>query len=120
MVRDGSLEILWGPPTASRYGEGYFARIGPGRRALRRDARWTVFSLPRFTLRLGMMLTVLNGMALAYGQANGYSLRFFGNGSNDIDRVKIPIDDPATALPGPPIDVGAADFTIEWWMKTSR
>jgi hypothetical protein len=47
----------------------------------------------------------------------GTSLRFFGTGSGDIDRVKIPIDDPATNLPGPPCDVGATDFTIEWWMR---
>lgn len=45
------------------------------------------------------------------------SLRFFGNGVNDIDRIKIAIDDPANALPGPPADVGATDFTIEFWMK---
>ncbi|MFN3874662.1 MAG: LamG domain-containing protein [Flavobacteriales bacterium] len=47
------------------------------------------------------------------------SIRFFGNGVNapDQDRVKIPIDDPATNLPGPPADVGATDFTIECWVK---
>ncbi|MFN0057864.1 MAG: LamG-like jellyroll fold domain-containing protein [Planctomycetota bacterium] len=47
----------------------------------------------------------------------GYSLRFFGNGYGDIDRVKIAIDDPATSLPGPPADVGATDFTLEFWMR---
>jgi len=41
------------------------------------------------------------------------SLRFFGNGSGDIDRVKIPLDAPAR-----PIDV-SGDFTLEWWMKGS-
>ncbi len=45
------------------------------------------------------------------------ALRFFGNGVNDIDRVKIRIDDPATDEPGPPVDVGATDFTIEFWLK---
>ena len=45
------------------------------------------------------------------------SLRFYGNGSGDIDRVKIPIDDPSNSNPGPPADVGATDFTIEFWMK---
>ncbi len=49
----------------------------------------------------------------------GTSLRFHGNGVNDIDRVKIAIDDPANANPGPPADVGATDFTIELWMKAS-
>ncbi len=48
---------------------------------------------------------------------NNYALRFFGNGVNDIDRVKIRIDDPATVASGPPVDVGATDFTIEFWLK---
>jgi glucose/arabinose dehydrogenase len=47
------------------------------------------------------------------------SLRFHGNGSGDIDRVKIPIDDPANSNPGPPADVGAEDFTIEFWMRAA-
>jgi hypothetical protein len=42
------------------------------------------------------------------------SLRFYGNGVDGIDRVKIPIDNPAR-----PVDVGAADFTLEWWMKAT-
>lgn len=49
--------------------------------------------------------------------AQGTSLRFFGNGVNDIDRVKIRIDDPSNSLPGPPADVGAEDFTIEFWLR---
>lgn len=40
------------------------------------------------------------------------ALEFFGNGGDQIDRLIIPLDDPAR-----PVDVGAADFTIEWWMK---
>lgn len=44
----------------------------------------------------------------------GFSLRFHGNGTNDIDRVKVRIDAPAV-----PADIGAADFTIEWWMKAN-
>jgi len=47
----------------------------------------------------------------------GYALRFHGNGVNDIDRVKILIDDPATTAPGPPADVGATDFTLEFWFR---
>lgn len=49
------------------------------------------------------------------------SLRFFGNGvtAPDLDRVKVQLDDPATTVPGPPADVGASDFTIEFWMKAS-
>jgi hypothetical protein len=42
-------------------------------------------------------------------------LRFFGNGWGDIDRVKILIDDPSSGHL--PIDVGATDFTFEWWMQ---
>ena len=39
------------------------------------------------------------------------SLRFFGNGMSDIDRVKICIDAPPV-----PADVGG-NFTLEFWMK---
>ncbi|HEX2522448.1 MAG TPA: Ig-like domain-containing protein, partial [Terriglobia bacterium] len=46
-----------------------------------------------------------------------YTLRFFGGGVNDIDRVKIQIDNPANSAPGPPADVGATDFTVEFWMR---
>ncbi len=47
-----------------------------------------------------------------------FALRFHGNGLNDIDRVKIQIDDPITSTePLHPADVGATDFTLEWWMK---
>ena len=47
----------------------------------------------------------------------GFALRFYGNGVNDIDRVMIRVDDPATNVPGPPLDVGASDFTLEFWMN---
>lgn len=58
--------------------------------------------------------------AAAEAGAQEYSLRFYGHGVNDIDRVKIRIDDPAqSADPGPPVDVGATDFTIELWMKAA-
>ncbi len=48
-----------------------------------------------------------------------YSLRFYGGGVNapDADRAKIMIDDVTNNLPGPPADVGAEDFTIEFWLK---
>ncbi|MFQ3682964.1 LamG-like jellyroll fold domain-containing protein, partial [Roseiflexus sp.] len=42
-----------------------------------------------------------------------YSLRFYGAGARDVDRVKIPLD-----APHRPVDVGATDFTIEFWMRT--
>src|SRR5262245_16742349 len=46
----------------------------------------------------------------------GTSLRFFGNGvaAPDLDRLKVRIDAPAR-----PADIGATDFTIEFWMKAS-
>jgi hypothetical protein len=49
----------------------------------------------------------------------GYALRFCGTGRNDVDRVKIVVDDPRDSGQGPAIDVGASDFTIEWWMKAA-
>lgn len=51
--------------------------------------------------------------------AQGYSLRFYGNDGSDSNRVKILIDEIANAESGPPIDVGATDFTIEFWMRAS-
>ncbi len=47
----------------------------------------------------------------------GYALRFFSTGKDDLDRVKIRLDDPATIEPGPPADIGATDFTLEWWLR---
>ncbi|SNB51968.1 Concanavalin A-like lectin/glucanases superfamily protein [Thermoflexus hugenholtzii JAD2] len=41
--------------------------------------------------------------------AGGFSLRFYGNGGGDIDRVKIPVEERSINLGG--------DLTIEWWMK---
>jgi hypothetical protein len=49
-----------------------------------------------------------------------YALRIFGTGSGDIDRVKIRIHDPDSvpfAGTMPPVNVGATDFTIEFWMR---
>ncbi len=65
-------------------------------------------------LALITLLGWLGSQAFAQPQ---YSLRFFGNGVDDIDRVKIQIDDPSNNLPGPPADIGATDFTIEFWVR---
>ena len=62
-----------------------------------------------------MLLRYYQGSALSYvGPLSSarFNLRFYGNGYGDIDRVKVPIDNPAR-----PADVGAGDFTLEWWMK---
>jgi hypothetical protein len=45
-----------------------------------------------------------------------FDLRFYGNGWGDYDRVKILLDEPQDG--GLPVDVGATDFTLEWWMKS--
>ncbi len=51
---------------------------------------------------------------------SAYSLRFLGNGTGDIDRVKIRLDDPSVANDtGPPADIGSEDFTLEFWMRGS-
>jgi len=44
--------------------------------------------------------------------AQSYSLRFYGTGTGDIDRVKFRIDG-ATNL----LNVGAGDCTLEFWLK---
>lgn len=66
-----------------------------------------------------IVLFTLLLMQLAF--ASQFSMRFYGNGVNapDLDRVKIRIDDPANTNPGPPADIGATDFTFEFWMKAS-
>ncbi len=73
-------------------------------------------------LVLSAVLATLQVASLPVAEAAspaGYSLRFFGNGSAapGKDRVKIRIDDPSNSLSGPPADVGATDFTIEFWIK---
>lgn len=72
-------------------------------------------------LRVSRMLgrTIMVALSWFSIEASASSLQFFGNGVNDIDRVKVRIDDPADANPGPPADVGATDFTIEFWMRAS-
>lgn len=77
-------------------------------------------------IRMIVLLVALGAHAQPAAQvifADGFegvtnrALRFFGNGVDDIDRVKIRIDDPANADPGPPVDVGATDFTLELWLR---
>ena len=51
----------------------------------------------------------------ALAQETGLALRLYGNGADapGQDRVVIPIDAPAR-----PADLGATDFTIEFWLKS--
>jgi hypothetical protein len=66
---------------------------------------------------VGIVLVVV--LAAPAQAAGRHSLRFFGTGSDDVDRVKIRVDDPKTDSPGPPADVGATDFTIELWLRAA-
>ena len=61
----------------------------------------------------GILLAALALAGPGSALAAGTSLRFHGTGSGGIDRVTIALDGPAR-----PVDVGATDFTLEWWMKT--
>ena len=53
-----------------------------------------------------------NKLCNAFVNQQNYSIRFFGNGYGDIDRIKIKLDSPAK-----PIDIGDTDFTIELWLN---
>jgi hypothetical protein len=44
-----------------------------------------------------------------------YSLRFYGTGTGDIDRVKIPMSN--TLGISLPVNIGASDFTLEFWLR---
>jgi hypothetical protein len=67
---------------------------------------------------IGGLMVLMSSTTRTAAQSHlGYALRFFGAGAGDVDRVKIQIDDPANSQPGPPADVGATDFTLEFWMK---
>jgi glucose/arabinose dehydrogenase len=63
------------------------------------------------------LLVCVASLAVAPAARAGHSLLFDGTGSGNVDRVRIRVDDPSTSLPGPRLDVGAADFTIELWVK---
>lgn len=72
-------------------------------------------------LVLGLALGAALGSfsaSTASAQASQYALRFYGLGTNQDDRVRIQIDDDG---PGPdastPVDIGAGDFTIEFWAR---
>lgn len=65
-----------------------------------------------FLVTTFLLLALTATRAHAAPRAN-YSLRFYGNGVNDIDRVKIKLDAPAR-----PVDVGGS-FTFEFWMKAN-
>ncbi len=68
-----------------------------------------------------LLLPVLALTPAASGQSSLHALRFFGTGvgpPGQQDRARIPVDDNGA---GPdastPCDVGAGDFTIEFWIR---
>lgn len=73
---------------------------------------YSSFTAAPFSQRLSVRQALSPGHIAVRSNSAGYALRFRGTGANDIDRVKIPVDNPET-----PADVGASDFTIEWWMR---
>ncbi len=82
-----------------------------------RDFQW---QLQRDGEAAGQASPLASVAVVAPSNVSAHSLRFNGNGEDDIDRVKIRLDDPAVAGdPGPPADVGSGDFTVELWIKGS-
>jgi glucose/arabinose dehydrogenase len=78
----------------------------------------SAFASPRPAVAgLAALLACLSCAAVVPAARAGHSLLFDGTGSGNVDRVRIRVDDPSTSLPGPRLDVGAADFTIELWVK---
>ena len=63
-------------------------------------------SPPRLAPLLCLALTTANVLA------QGHCLRFYGTGTGDIDRLKIPVQ------PDNPLNL-AGSFTIEFWMRTA-
>lgn len=58
--------------------------------------------------RFAVLLPLLGALATAHGQ----SLLFNDNDANDVGRVEILVD-------GRPADIGATDFTLEFWMRSA-
>ncbi|WP_322794434.1 LamG domain-containing protein [Bellilinea sp.] len=72
------------------------------------------YGLLVFSLLISLAAATSAGLARpASAQTPQTSLRFFGTGSGDVDRVKIPLDNPHR-----PVDVGG-DFTLEFWINAS-
>ncbi len=65
-----------------------------------------------FLMSVAHALAVLAFTADGLSGASHYSLRFYGTGAGQQDRVKIKIDQPEV-----PADIGNGSFSIEFWMK---
>ena len=76
--------------------------------------KWGCRKLAALGLLIAIAFLATVPQMAAAQTAPGYSLRFYGHGVDDIDRVKIPVQ---TATGSLPTDLGAADFTIEFWLR---
>lgn len=68
----------------------------------------------RWPLALLAFLLVAAVATAQAGGGPGSAVRFYGTGADDTDRIKLRIDGPPNSA-----DVGAGDFTIEFWMKAN-
>jgi concanavalin A-like lectin/glucanase superfamily protein/IPT/TIG domain-containing protein len=69
-------------------------------------------SVTVFTPAPGGGRSLAQTFTAASARGAGSALRFFGTGSGDVDRVKIPLENR-------PVNIGATDTTIEWWMRAN-
>ena len=74
-------------------------------------------SMDNARLRFRLAAVLAGGFAASSVAFAAASLHFNGNGAGGADRVQVPVDDPAAAGTGLAVNVGATDFTIEFWMR---
>jgi len=73
-------------------------------------------SIERDGVSLGPYSQVRNDYNTYFGSGINTSLEFLGGAPPGL--LWIPVDDPANARPGPPVDVGAGDdFMIDFWLR---
>ena len=95
----------------------------PRRQARRHLRWWTVVETaragrrPQVPIAVGVAMLCLLGVlsvltSSGSAAATAASLRFGGATQFGLDRLLIPVDNPPTSA-----DIGATDFTIEFWMK---
>ncbi len=85
----------------------------------RTENAYNTGSLERDGVSISPWNWILNDYLSYYGSGNSGSLYFQGHDESSVDRLKIPIDDPARSNPGPIMDLGFHDFVLEWWMKAN-
>jgi PKD repeat protein len=119
----GSSVVFQGTATggsihAWTFGDGGTASSeDPGARSYAATGSYTVtYRVTDGIGRTSVPDSVTVAVTAAAPPTSNYALRFFGNGRNDIDRVKIRVGD-NTSTAGPPVNVGATNFTIEFWVR---